>query len=62
MSPARVRGLLLDAAGTLIHPREPIGETYARAARAHGARISPQRIEQAFRGVFAAQAPMQQQR
>lgn len=58
VSPTRVRGLLLDAAGTLIHPREPIGETYARVARAHGARISPQRIEQAFHRVFAAEAPM----
>jgi putative hydrolase of the HAD superfamily len=55
---ARVRGLLLDAAGTLIHPQEPVGETYARVADAHGARISPGRIGEAFRRVFAAQAPM----
>ena len=58
MSPARVRGLLLDAAGTLIHPHEPVGETYARVARAHGALISPWRIEEAFRRVFATEAPM----
>ena len=58
MSPGRVRGLLLDAAGTLIHLQEPVGETYARVARAHGTRISPRRIEEAFRRVFAAQAPM----
>ena len=39
-------------------PREPIGETYARAARAQGAEISAWRIEDAFRRVFAAAEPM----
>jgi REG-2-like HAD superfamily hydrolase len=28
--------LLLDAAGTLLHPAEPVPKTYARFARAHG--------------------------
>lgn len=34
--PPRYRALLLDAAGTLLHPAEPIADSYARAARHHG--------------------------
>lgn len=48
---ARVEAVLFDAAGTLIRPREPVGETYARVARAHGAQISAWRLEDAFRRV-----------
>lgn len=35
---ARGRPLVLtfDAFGTLFHPRQPIGHTYAEAARMHG--------------------------
>lgn len=55
---ARVRAVLIDAAGTLIRPREPIGESYARAARAHGVSVSPWRIEDAFRRVLAKAPPM----
>ena len=29
----KLRAVLLDAAGTLIHLREPVGESYARIAR-----------------------------
>jgi putative hydrolase of the HAD superfamily len=53
-----LRAVLLDAAGTLIHPRESIGETYARAGRAEGAEIPARRLEDAFRRVFAAAEPM----
>ena len=58
MSAPRLRAVLLDAAGTLIHPRESIGETYARAGRAEGAEIPARRLEDAFRRVFAAAEPM----
>ncbi len=53
-----LRAVLFDAAGTLIELREPLGETYARFARAHGARLDPARIEDAFERVFRAAAPM----
>ena len=36
----RLRAVLFDAVGTLILLREPVGETYARFARAHGARAA----------------------
>lgn len=52
-----IRGVLLDAVGTLIALREPVGETYARVAAAHGVALAPERIGEAFRRAFAAAAP-----
>ena len=49
----RFRAVLFDAAGTLIAPAEPVGETYARLAREHGVALSAQRIGDGFRRVFA---------
>jgi len=53
-----VAGVLLDAAGTLIVPREPVGETYARAARRRGVNLPGWRLDDAFRRVLARAAPM----
>lgn len=50
--------MLFDAAGTLLVPSEPVGETYAREARARGARVPAARLEAAFRRVLAAMPPM----
>lgn len=50
----RFAAVLFDAAGTLISPAEPIGETYSRLALPHGVALSGARIEDAFRRVFAA--------
>jgi putative hydrolase of the HAD superfamily len=52
-----IRAVLLDAVGTLIAPREPVGETYSRVAVGHGVRIAPWRIGDAFRRAFAAAPP-----
>jgi putative hydrolase of the HAD superfamily len=49
----RFLAVLFDAAGTLIAPAEPVGETYARLAAEHGVSLSAARIEDAFRRVFA---------
>jgi putative hydrolase of the HAD superfamily len=49
----RFSAVIFDAAGTLIAPAEPVGETYARLARAHGVALSAARIDDAFRRVFA---------
>ena len=46
------RAVLFDAAGTLIELREPVGETYARIARAHGVVIAPSELGTAFRATF----------
>jgi putative hydrolase of the HAD superfamily len=45
--------VLFDAAGTLIELREPVGETYARVARDFGVEQSADRLDIAFRRVFA---------
>jgi putative hydrolase of the HAD superfamily len=57
-SPARLRAVLFDAAGPLIRLREPVGDTYARHALAHGARVPASRLEEAFARCLAAAEPM----
>jgi putative hydrolase of the HAD superfamily len=52
------RGLLLDAMGTLIGLREPVGRTYASLAAAHGLSLDPQRIERGFRAAYGQAPPL----
>ncbi|HYB13559.1 MAG TPA: HAD-IA family hydrolase [Myxococcota bacterium] len=54
----RFRAVLFDAAGTLIHLREPVGETYRRFALSYGVALPASRIEEAFRRVLRAAPPM----
>ena len=54
----RFRLVLLDAVGTLIRLREPVGETYARIAREHGVAIPAWRLDDAFRRVLHGAPPM----
>lgn len=42
--PAGLRAVSLDAAGTLVFPREPVAETYAAFAKRHGGSASAERI------------------
>lgn len=44
-----VRALFVDAAGTLLRPREPVGVTYARFARARGVFADPVEVQHRFR-------------
>jgi putative hydrolase of the HAD superfamily len=44
--------VLLDAAGTLIRPSEPVGETYAAVAGRYGAKLESDKLMQAFAEVF----------
>lgn len=53
-----IRVVLFDATGTLIATREPVGETYARVAHAHGAAISAWRLGEAFSRALAAAPPL----
>lgn len=53
----RIQAVIFDAAGTLIHLREPVGETYARLAREHGVDVPGSRLDEAFHRVFAATSP-----
>lgn len=52
-----IRAVLLDAVGTLIALREPVGDTYSRVAAAYGVAIAPWRIGDAFRRVLATAPP-----
>ena len=44
-----VKAVFVDAANTLLKPREPVGVTYAREARRHGLDADPVVVEQRFR-------------
>jgi len=54
----KLRAVLLDAAGTLIHTRESIGASYARIAGEHGVVIPAWRLDDAFRRALRAAPPM----
>jgi putative hydrolase of the HAD superfamily len=54
----RPRGLLLDAMGTLIGLREPVGRTYAAAAALHGITADPEGVERAFRRSYRQAPPL----
>lgn len=47
-----VKALFVDAAGTLLRPREPVGMTYARFARARGHVADPVLVEHRFRNAM----------
>lgn len=53
-----IRLVLLDAVGTLIRLREPVGETYSRIARVHGVAIPAWRLDDAFARVLRGSPPM----
>jgi putative hydrolase of the HAD superfamily len=55
---ALIDTVFFDAAGTLIEVAEPVGETYARFARAQGAVVSAEATSAAFRAAFAAAPPL----
>ncbi len=46
-----IRAVLFDATGTLIEVREPVGESYARFAAAHGVDLPARRLDDAFRRI-----------
>jgi putative hydrolase of the HAD superfamily len=53
----RILGVVFDAVGTLLLLREPVGETYARFARAHGVAVPASRLGEAFGRVLAVAPP-----
>ena len=53
-----IRAVLFDATGTLLAPREPVGESYARLARDYGVALSAWRVGDAFGRIFARAEPM----
>jgi len=53
----RIQAVVFDAVGTLLHLREPVGETYARRAAQAGVTLPASRLEEAFGRVLAAAPP-----
>jgi putative hydrolase of the HAD superfamily len=52
-----LQALFFDAAGTLIQPAEPVGQTYARLAQQHGIELEAEGIMQAFRAAWKETPP-----
>jgi putative hydrolase of the HAD superfamily len=53
----RIRAIVFDVGGTLIYPADPVGETYARFARAHGVKLHAESTTTAFREAMKSSAP-----
>ena len=51
------QALFFDAAGTLVHLAEPVGQTYARFAGEYGLAANPSQLEAAFRSAWKASPP-----
>lgn len=49
--------VFFDAAGTLIHLRRPVGETYAQIAAEHGLKAAPEALNAAFRAAWKQSPP-----
>ena len=54
---SRLRAIIFDAGGTLLYPAQPVGETYARFARAHGVKLGADETTQAFRQAIKSCSP-----
>jgi putative hydrolase of the HAD superfamily len=52
-----IQAVLFDAAGTLIDPSEPVGETYAHVARQFGVELPAWRLSDAFGRVVRRAGP-----
>jgi putative hydrolase of the HAD superfamily len=52
------RAVLFDAAGTLLHVVEPVGETYARLARPFDLELEPSRLQDGFIASFRSMPAM----
>ncbi|MCX7827124.1 MAG: HAD-IA family hydrolase [Verrucomicrobiae bacterium] len=50
----KLRAVTFDAGGTLLYPHPSVGEIYAAAARRHGASVSAEAMETAFREAWRA--------
>jgi putative hydrolase of the HAD superfamily len=53
----RIRAIVFDVGGTLLYPADPVGETYARLARAYGVRIQADAATTAFRQALKDGSP-----
>jgi putative hydrolase of the HAD superfamily len=56
--PVKLKAVSFDAAGTLLDPVVPIGESYAELASRHGMDVSSGEIDERFRICFADSPPL----
>ena len=59
---SRICAIVFDAGGTLLYPVEPVGETNARFARAHGVKIQAEAATTAFRQALKNASPRTKQK
>lgn len=52
----RLRLLTWDVKDTLLRLRQPVGQSYSAEAQAHGLRVQPQELSEAFREAYGAQS------
>jgi putative hydrolase of the HAD superfamily len=52
------KAVFFDAAGTLIKPVRPVGQTYASVAENYGMKVSSSEVSQRFRTCFDASPPL----
>lgn len=52
----RLRLLTWDVKDTLLRLRQPVGQSYSAEAQAHGLRVQPQALSEAFREAYGAQS------
>lgn len=53
-----IQGVFFDAAGTLMQPVRPVGETYAHLARHYGIKVTPSDVTARFHFCFASTPPL----
>ena len=53
-----IKAVFFDAAGTLITPVRPVGQTYTLLAKNYGVKVSSFEISERFRTCFAASPPL----
>lgn len=53
-----IKAIYFDAAGTLIKPVRPVGDSYAMLAQHYGVEVSPSEITARFRSCFASAPPL----
>ena len=53
-----IKAVFFDAAGTLITPVRPVGQTYTLLAKSYGMEVSSFEISQRFRACFGASPPL----
>ena len=58
MSPAPLRAVSFDAAGTLFHPARPVGDLYAMVAARHGVDVDGAVLHARFREAFGGAPPL----